>query len=140
MSVTIGEARDEIEQMFATAWGGATQLVFDDTTAQPDRGNDAHGNPNEFARVTIKHNGGGADGVSNKSFLYHGVVIIQIFTAYGMGQTRSDALLLLAMKAFRGKKTPGGIWFRSVAPHEMGHDGSYFQVNVTATFEYNDRD
>lgn len=132
MSLTFTAARDEILTLFYTAWVAhpdALQLFFWDVR---------HDSPEStpFARIILRHAEGNNDGITNKRFERSGVAIVQIFTLFGEGLSKSDILSKVAADAFQGKATPGGVWFRNVRLNEIGQDGEFFQVNILADFSY----
>ena len=135
MSLTITEARNEILTLFRTAWlaqGSPPPLYFWDTTADPPT------DPS-WVLVIVRHADGGNDAIGNTLFSREGLVTVQIMTEFGEGLTLSDALTKVALDAFQGKATPGGVWFRNVRAREVGPDGQWFHVNVLAEFEYTER-
>lgn len=140
MSATFAEAYDDVMKIITDAWKAANPsyvLVYDDL-----------GEPQvpktelPWARVSMRHNRGEQDTLAgpmgNRLFIRDGSVIVQVFTPLGEGLTRAYSLGKVAADAFEGKATPKGVWFRSVRLREIGPDGNWFQVNVTADFEYNE--
>jgi hypothetical protein len=79
-----------------------------------------------------------ADESSKKVFTRNGVLTVQIFTVYGIGLTKSDALVKIVQDAFEGKATLNGIWFRNVRASEIGQDGEWHQTNVLVEFIYDE--
>lgn len=140
--MNIAEARDEILTLFRTAW-----LADPTTTAAPilwadKTSDDDLPNPEEdpiWCRATVLHTSGGNDSIGNKLFFRNGTATIQIFTRYGSGLTNNDLAAKVALDAFQGKSTAGGVWFRDVTLNEIGQDGDWFQSNVLANFEYTER-
>lgn len=136
------QARDEMLTLFRTAW-----LADAATAAAPivywDKSEDEQlPDPNTtpiWCRATIQHAGGGNDSIGNKIFFRTGTATIQIFTVYGSGLTNNDLAVKVALDAFQGKSTSGGVWFRNVFANEIGQDGMWFQTNVLASFEYTER-
>lgn len=135
MSLSFTAARDEILTLFKTAWDAqatAPPLYYWDTE-QSDPVND-----DTWARITVRHNIGANDAISNRIFRREGTITVQIFTRFGEGLVNADATAKVAVDAFQGKSTPGGVWFRNVRYTEIGQDGDWFQTQVLADFEYNE--
>lgn len=140
MSLTITSARDEILTLFRTTW-----LAAADSTNVPllwdNRAQDIP-TSGSFARVSVRHADGAQATLSGETGLQshrlEGTVFVQVFTPTGDGLTTSDKLVEVAMSAFQGKRTAGGVWFRRVRAAEIGPDGAFFQVNVLADFEYDE--
>ena len=132
MSMTTEQARDEMLTLFRTAWvaqASPPPLYYWDIAHDPP-------NANSWARVALRHSGGGNDAIGNKLFRRAGTVTVQLFNRFGEGLSELDALTKVSLDAFQGKSTPGGAWFRNVRSNEVGIDGEWFQVHVLADFEY----
>lgn len=147
MTATIEQARDDILTLFKDAWEADpisedVLLVYWDipNSAPTDAGTDE--NPVSWARVTVQHTGSSQASLSGDSGARRwrrvGLVTVQIFTPYGTGLSLADKLSMVATRAFEGKSTPSGIWFRDVSPQEIGQDSIWFQTNVSASFEYDE--
>lgn len=135
------QARDEISGLFKTAWAAdnAFSLFYDDVV--PNAPGAATTQPNPYARLTIRHDDGDQVAFSDSStkrYTYVGTVTVQIFTAQGTGLTQADHLVKVALDAFRGKRTSGGVLFMNVRSREIGPSGAYYQNNVLATFAYDE--
>lgn len=137
MSMTLTEARDQITELFTTAWAttGHT-VVFDDkpgskpTTEAP------------WARFLVRHAAGAQGSLAGdngrRRWTRTGFVTVQIFTPIGEGLSRSDVLAKIVLDAYEGQTTSGGAWFRNARANEIGPDGDWFQVNVLVDFEYDE--
>jgi hypothetical protein len=135
-TLTVAEARDEILTLFKTAWGTNAPTVpvfYDDLDETP---------PESGAWVKVYVNLitarqaslAGSGGV--RRWERFGQLYVQIFTESGLGLSLSDQLVTIVLNALEGATTPGGVWFRNVRPNEIGRDGKWWQVNVTADFVY----
>lgn len=139
MTATYAEARDEMNAQVTEAWLDAnpTYPIFYD-----DRPGSKPNTELPWARVTVRHNRGDQETLSNpigqRLFSRDGLVIVQIFTPVGAGLRKSDTLAKVVSDALEGKTTPSGVWFRNVRLREIGPDGSFFQTNVIGEFEYNE--
>lgn len=75
-----------------------------------------------------------------KKYTASGLVFLQLFCpksnaqAFELGQQ----LAKLGRNAFRGKSTPGGIWFRNVRINELNSERLYERFNVVTEFEHDE--
>jgi hypothetical protein len=146
---TITEARDDIMAAFRVEWnsraaaanGGTLPKVIwqrvEPSGAQKPKGTEA------WARITVEHNEGGQatfGGPGNRLFDREGIVTVQVFTPQksDQGGTVLEALGAIARDAFEGRSTPSGVWFRDVRLQEVGPDEPWWQLNVTAKFNYDE--
>ena len=136
--MNILQGRDEITGVFRTAW-----LADDDSKNLPVQYPDVRFDPPDdgaWARLTIQHTQGGETSLTNANgqrvYGHVGIVTVQVFTPSGEGQTLSDTLAMIVANAYRGTRTTGGAVFRNVRTIEVGQTGAWFQVNVTADFDY----
>lgn len=81
------------------------------------------------------------EGVPGKrKYTASGLVFVQIFCpksntqAFELGQK----LAKLARNAFRGKSTPGKVWFRNTRINELTPEELYERFNVVTEFEYDE--
>jgi len=138
MSLTLTEARDEIMDLFTTAWtAGAPSVAlhyWDLSADTPGAGNAA------WAAITARWTLGNQRGfaIGPKRYERQGIVTVQIFTPFGSGLTEADSLAKIAHDAFEGVDTPNGVWFRNVRVNTIGHSGEWFQTNVLAEFIYDE--
>lgn len=146
MSATIETARDDITKMFLDAWEADAisqnlpVIYWDLPNEIPSE--DSGDSPPAWARLTIQHTWGSQATLSGdtgkRRWLRRGMATVQIFTPTGDGLSLSDKLTMVAMRAFEGRSTASGIWFRYVRADEVGPDGVWFQTNVLASFEYDE--
>lgn len=140
MTLTIAQARDEMLTLFRTEWIATyptAPILWADATSDDDLPN-PETDP-IWCRATVRHTGGGNDSVGNRLMYRIGAVTIQLFTRYGSGLSNNDQAAKVAMDAFQGRSTAGGVWFRNVTLNEIGQDGDWFQANIIAEFEYTER-
>jgi hypothetical protein len=138
MIANISQARDEILATFRDAWEAdetsavVPVLYWDIAQDVPNSG--------PWARVTVRHSAGNKSSLSNevgsRRFTYVGTIFVQIFTVHEDGMVSADVLADIAMRAFEGNVTSGGVIFRQVRLNEVGQDGQWFQTNVLVDFEY----
>lgn len=137
MTLTITQARDEISTLFKVAWDATGYLVIWDDVGQP-----APTDRSPWARFTIRHYDGAQATLANHSgqrrYRRSGTIFVQLFAPTGEGLSTLDEMAIVAMRAFEGKSTAGGVWFRDVRLREVGVDGNWQQANVMADFEYDE--
>ncbi len=144
---TFDSARDEIFSMFRTYWNAQTPAL---NAGQPIRvewqGVDSQTPPpadKPWARITIRH------AISQQStfgpsgarrFTRSGLVTVQVFTPLvaGGGLSLAEKCAIIARDAFEGRSTASGIWFRNARIQEVGRDGAWQQMNITAEFVYDE--
>lgn len=131
-------ARDIILTHFKTLWDAAAPtttgvVVYYDDVAGVEL-------PDTFVKVFVRHTLAGQRTLAeagSRRFERLGLVIVQIFTPAAEGQVDSDLLTQVVNDIFEGKKTTGSeVWFRNTQAVEVGRDRAWFQVNVTAEFQY----
>ena len=134
---TYREAKNDILELFKDAWD-PTGYVAQYTNVAEEKAPPDVDEP--WARATVGFTNGDArsiGGISGKArYENTGTLTIQIFTPVGDGGVRAYDLGQQLVDAYRGASTENGVTFTSVGMREAGVDGSWFQVNVTATFTY----
>lgn len=156
MATTLEVAQDQIYAQFRGVWiadtpaliGGSPPAVapiqYEDTTnwtGRPVKGDD-DGRP--WCRISILHASGYqatlADGVGGSLHRQEGTVTVQVFADYktSKGSTLAVKLAMVAKKAFEGKRTPD-VWFKRARYQEVGREGRWYQINVSADFEWDER-
>lgn len=119
-----------INAAFATAWGATTDIAWDNVPFNMETAD-------EFVRVSLQHVSGDAIELTGKLFRRTAVLFVQIFTAANAGKTRALQLGELALAIFEARPGPvTGVRFRRVGLQDVGLDGSFYQVNVSAGVEY----
>lgn len=132
----------EILGLFRTAWLAAGQadgrVKYDNVgkSSVPPSGN------SPWARVVLRHTGAQQASLSGpagkRRWERHGIITIQIFVPAGKGLAEVVDLPKIVQDAFEGQTTTNGAWFRDVTINEIGADGSFYQTNVIALFEYDE--
>lgn len=144
MSLTFQEARDAVLGRFKAQWDADTPAVTGSVPPvqwQNVREPAAEDTGAPWARVFINHQPSGdhtLGGEGNRLFERLATVFVQIFVPVGEGLALADQLAKIAADAFEGKRA-GEVWFRNVRMQEVGPDGPWFQVNVSATATYDER-
>jgi hypothetical protein len=129
------QAEAEIRSFFKTAWAGQTEIAWPDV--EFDRPNDQ-----TWVRFNCAENAGfqaSMGSIGSNRFRHLGVVTIQVFQPEGQGSKDARAKANNALGAFMGAETTNDIHFFDVAANQIGNDGSgYYQINVTASFRYDE--
>ena len=132
--MTPEQAIDAMCKVFLDAWGTDNPVVWSDFNARPPTQNVP------WARVILRH----ADGrqssltgdVGTKRYDRSGVLLAQIFTPVGRGQTECYQLAKRVMNAFEDARLD--VWFRNVRLNERGSSGSFNQIDVLTDFLYDE--
>lgn len=144
---TLTEARDAILELFETRWladspavaGGAAPKIFFE--AVPDPGQQPQ--TASWCRIQIRHTtaeqASFGQVLGERRFRKLGIVTVQIFALMPAGNlTEAEGLAAVARSAFERRETPNHVWFRNVRINEVGVEGTHFQMNVLADFEYDE--
>ncbi len=150
MTLSQTQARDQIATLVKTATDAiaafgvnpdeSENVIWDDTRRDiPSE----ESPPATWARVTVRHltseQASLSDEAGVRRYTRRGQVTVQIFTPLkGDGLVAADSIASAIQGAFLGVSTPNGVWFRSVRTNEVGIDGSWFQTNVLAEFQYDE--
>lgn len=139
MPATVEQARDEIFALLKAARDTVSPgltLIYDDMKAP---------NPTDaapWARASVRHTGGGEISISggNGKRRYNrlGTVYVNLFCQPGDGLRKLDPLVKMALDAYEGKSTPGGVWFTKAQVRELGIVQGYYQINVLVNFSYDE--
>lgn len=138
-------ARDEILDLFYQKWktdtpalnsGAEVEVAWPGVEYVPDASK-------PWARI-VTHHGSNASltlGPPRQSRITRtGIVAVQVFapTMEAGGLLLCQNLGIIARSAFERQSTPSGVWFRNVQLREVGTDGAWHQMTVTAQFEYDE--
>lgn len=145
--MTYDEARDEMFAMLKIAWdAGAGAIVSGAVPSILWQGQE-YGPPAltaAYARATVHHNTGRQTSLTGEGgqrrFTRYGIVFIQIFVPVSFKNplTIASKLGKVALDAYEGRSSPGGIWFRNARLNEIGPADGWEQVNVVAEFQYDE--
>jgi len=135
------DARQEIIDAFLAKWTPTGFFAqYPNVKGDPPTGIGTPEDPVSWARLTINHVGSEQATLAEvgcRTFTRFGVLEVQIFTPSGDGSRQSDILAQIVADAFEGKTTPNRVFFRNVSPPiEIGNSGLWYQVNISADFEY----
>ena len=153
MAATLELATREIFSQLKTAWDAG---AADATGASPAfvvpllfEDNNWNGRPGDelktsWGRVYIRHTEAEqatlADDSGKALFCNYGIVTVQVFAPMrdNTAAMVSRRLAKVVKDAFQGKRTPN-VWFRGVKYEEQARQGAWYQINVSANFEWNER-
>lgn len=137
MSVDTEQAIDIILGIFKAAWDPlAFPAVYDDL---PDNKPTSE---TVWARATIRHADGRQASLSGahatRRYKAVGTVFVQVFAPVGDGSTACYEAAKVVLDAYRDARNPD-VWFRDVRLKEIGNGkGAFTQINVEATFSYDE--
>lgn len=141
MTSTVENAVDEMYSLIKSTWDVNTPncaLIYDDAKAAFPN------NQQPWARVTVRHNGGGEIAIrrGNGEGRYNrtGTLYVNLFCQPGDGRRLLDPLVKLVLDTYEGKTTASGIWFTKARVTELGTapDPAYYQINVLVNFSYDE--
>ena len=131
--MTPNEAVDIIFGIFKAVWDPRPAIYSDVGGKIPT-------SEGVWARATIRHAVGSQSslgGIGSRKFTDKGTVIVQVFAPVGDGSTACYEAARLVQNAYRDARNPS-VWFRDVRMNEIGASGAFEQINVLATFSYDD--
>jgi hypothetical protein len=133
------EATETICQCFHTNWADRTQVEWPNVI--PENGQKLSQGNEAYVALHIKHEGSDQSsfgGEGGRVFVRQGQVIAQVFVPVGKrGLEEATQLAKVASDAFEGK-TLGGVRFYRVSARTVGPDGPWYQMNVSADFEFDE--
>lgn len=137
--VNLVDARETMYQRFETAWGATSAKTFDGEDFTPPINT-------AWVRFTVRHDGstleciGGTGAGGFNTYQRTGRCIIQVFSPLNKGTREADTLAQAARAIFEGTTlSSNAIRFNNVVVREIGPDGAWYQINVEAAFQYNER-
>lgn len=141
MILTMTQADEEMAALFRQAWevtAGYPCLWPNSKAAGIDK-------EKIWAHWSVTYTGGrqlSFGPVGRRKFEKTGSVVIVVFTPYGKGQSNARGIAEIALGAYEGKRTPGGVVFRDVridtegqGQTETGSTG-WWATAVVAPFNY----
>lgn len=90
-----------------------------------------------YARYRARHTSGRTAAIGRKLSQHAGQIVVQVFHPRrgGVGKAKALALAKVVLDAYQGGSTPT-VSYRNVALREIGASGPWYQVNVTAEFDW----
>lgn len=131
---TVNEARAIIYDAIQAAWdasAGGAPLDRDNEKFDPPVGA-------PWGRMVVRHQTRAQEtlgGVGSRKFQSDGLAIVQCFGPLNEGASAADALAKVVMDALEGG-TFTGVRFNSATPTEVGPTDDWYQINVSAAFNY----
>ena len=137
--VSLVDARETIYQRFVTQWGATSAYTFDNEAYDPPVNT-------PWVRVAVRHLisrlnaiGGTGQGGFNL-YQREGECVIQVFIPSNQGTRTADTLAQAARAIFEGVTlASNAIRFNNVEIREIGESDNWYQVNVEAEFQYDER-
>ncbi len=137
--VTLVQARRDMYQKFVDDWGATSIFTFDNEKFD-------HPTNEAWVRFAVRHDGsnleaiGGTGAGGFNKYQRTGRVTIQVFTPVNQGTEEADTLTQAARAIFEGTTlSSNAIRFNNVVIRELGPDDGWYQVNVEAAFQYDER-
>ena len=128
--MNFSEAEAAVRAYFNTEWFNLTPIAWPDINFNP---------PNEtWVRFSMKNNDGfqasiGSPG--NNKFRRTGMVYIQVFQKEGQASTDARAKADAAADIFLANDLDG-ILFKNINSKQIGNSDGWYQINVSAEFQY----
>jgi len=133
--MTYEEARNAIQSYLSSNWSDTPSgtIAYDNTSFTPPASE-------PWLRLAVRHAAGYQAGFGGGTRRYrrNGVALLQIFVPENEGPTEAMQLGDSAVDLFEGAVLSGGLRFGPVALREIGVEDSWFQVNMSADFTFDD--
>lgn len=150
MTIEYNDAIDEMFALFNAYWNANTSAIAGYIPEVRWIGNETDTKPNgskHWARVSTQNltevqatlsNCVGIEG--QKHYEANGLIFVQLFAPKQVDNSFEECrkLAQIAKKAFRGKTTPGKIWFRNVRINELAPDNLFYRINVVGEYEFDE--
>lgn len=72
----------------------------------------------------------------NRRYSMDGILTVSLFTLAGDGRRAAQALGETVLRAYRGQRTAGGVWFRRERVNPIGADGAWWHENAIIEYQY----
>lgn len=145
----LSQAVDSIYNRFYTEWvlssesvaGYVPTVVFSGC----ESGDDPSGENTTWVRISANFVDESQTSLSDcvaspgkRRYTCSGVVFVQVFVPRSVsgGHALSRALAEVAQKAFRGKTTSGGVWYKNARVNTLPPEDAFFRHNAVAEFEF----
>jgi hypothetical protein len=128
-------ATDSISGLFNTGWNNVTPVEWPNVAqAEPHLREGSE----PWCAFDLMFHGGANAAISNSRFTREGRVTVRIFVPAGeRGLERANALCMTAINIFEGQ-TVDGVSFYNVGPRTVGPADGWYQINVSADFEFDE--
>lgn len=150
MNLTYPQALDEMFTLFRTAWNANTTAIagYIPETRWPDVEETTKPDKDKFwCRVSTQNFKEQQATLSDcvgvpgkKRFNTVGRIYVQLFCPKSLGNSKElgDKLAVVARDAFRGKQSPGGVWFRDTTISNLSPEALFYRINVTSDFNFDE--
>lgn len=150
MTTTYSEARNQINALFLAAWNAGSPAIstyIPEIRWKGDAKRELPDGSKFWCRVSIQTVLEEQSTLSTcegkpgqKRYTASGLVFVQIFCPKSDTQAYSKGgkLAEVARNGFRGKSTPGKVWFRNARINELDPEELYERFNVVTEFEYDE--
>lgn len=148
------QARDEMFALFKTAWDANSAAVVGYVPEVRWQGKEIAtpnaGKPDRtkfWARVSIQSVLEQQATLSNcvvepgkKKYESAGLIFVQVFGPKSVDNSYEllQQLAKVARNAYRGKTTPGNVWFRNVRINTLNPEELFYRLNVVGEYEFNE--
>lgn len=133
MASTQIEVQDLLLTRIKSLWdsnAGSAPLYYDNQDVdRPD-------SPTLFGRAIVRHGRGTRTTLGINRFRRFGTVYVQIFVPQGTGTVTIRDLSDDIAGGLENVPASFGVRIQDVDINELGSDGAYFQVNISADFTY----
>ncbi len=139
------QAVDEMLTMLFDAWG-ASSLTLDKTIVWGNVAHDIQGAPDPwsnqtpFLHVQVLHAAGqqvSLRGSRGAKFEKTGSIIAAYrFPEGGGGNVEALDVIDVLERAFAGKSSPNGVWFRRPTTSDVGTDRTWYVITFSINFQY----
>ena len=133
MASTQIEVQDLLLTRIKSLWdsnaGGAPLYYDNQDVDRPD-------SPTLFGRAIVRHGRGTRTTLGINRFRRFGTVYVQIFVPQGTGTVTIRDLSDDIAGGLENIPASFGVRIQDVDINELGSDGTYFQVNISADFTY----
>ena len=138
------QATDEINTMLLDAWTESpeTQLipiVWGDVVSVKQGTVDYFKGTEPYLRAELFHESSrkaSLRGPSGSRREHSGTLAAFLHIQGGKGYANALPLISVAQDAFDGKASPSGVWFRNPEITNIGRQGTWYVMSMTATFIY----
>lgn len=151
MTVDYSAARDEMFALFKTAWDASSSTVAGYVPEVRYQGRELPTKPSatkHWCRISTQNVidrqitlSDCVEESGKKRYESAGLVFVQLFApkSVATADEQGRKLAEVAKKAFRGKTTPGAIWFKNVRINDnIADEDGFYRFNVVAEYEYDE--
>lgn len=150
MTLQYDQARDEMLALFNAAWQANAGAIVSPVPEVRWQGKEVPTKPDRtkfWAHVSIQSVIEQQATLSNcvvepgkKKYESAGLVFVQLFGPKMTATAYDDLqkLAIVARNAFRGKTTPGNVWFRNVRINTLKPEELFYRFNVVAEYEFDE--